>query len=458
MKKTKKFFVLALASTAFALSGCNSIFGTADKVKDETKDSETKSNDAAQDASNLATFDDNGHFRNEKVYNFVNNETNKQINYTFKTDGSLSMVDVATSETFNYTYKANSNLIEIKSSSNKIEYIDYAEDILYHPVNFSSSSRAGYETFIGGAIGYRSGVGKPIADRSSSSVVGYHIDLQASVGDTKAIFSTNKETSKGIAYPIFANGKVDTGLKNSKTIPIDSSYFQVDVLDTSKVGNQIVDLVINSKTYKAILRVGAAAQKDDGDAVNSMGYFNSEKIFHFLSTVDGKKMEYTFDNAGTLTTKNVWTEETASYTYKVDGNIIEIKDTANNVSYLDYYQNVLAHPVYENGEFKNASMGYLDGYAAALQSSSNVLGYHFELNVSVGDTKDVFGSSKSKSKGFAYPIYANATIKNDKSASAVRYVQKSEINAETIDTAEAGNQIISLTISNKEYKAVLKVA
>ena len=124
---------------------------------------------------------------------------------------------------YSVTFGQKSDLSDGYEVANKIEYIDYAEDILYHPVNFSSSSRAGYETFIGGAIGYRSGVGKPIADRSGSSVVGYHIDLQASVGDTKAIFSTNKKTSKGIAYPIFANGKVDTGLKNSKTIPIDSS-------------------------------------------------------------------------------------------------------------------------------------------------------------------------------------------------------------------------------------------
>lgn len=458
MNKIKKFFVLALSSSAFALAGCNSIFGAADKAKDEGKDAETKTNDAAQDANNLTTFDDKGHFRNEKVYNFINNETNKQINYTFKTDGSLSMVDVATNETFSYTYKAINNLIEIKSSSNKIEYIDYAEDILYHPVNFSSSSRAGYEVFIGGAIGYRSGVGKPIADRSSSSVVGYHIDLQASVGDTKAIFSTNKETSKGIAYPIFANGKVDIGLKNSKTIAIDSSYFQVDVLDTSKVGNQIVDLVINSKTYKAILRVGAVAQKYDGDAVDSSGHFKSETLFHFLKTVDDKKMEYTFASDGTLTTKNVWSEETASYTYKVDGNIIEIKDSANNVTYLDYYQNVLAHPAYENGEFKNASMGYLDGYAAALQSSSSVLGYHFELNVSVGDQKSVFTTSKSTSKGLAYPIYANATIKNDKSNSAVKYVKADYIQGDTFDTSTAGVKIIDIKMDNKDYKAVLKIA
>ena len=175
MNKTKKLFVLALAASSLTLAGCNTIFGAADKVKDETKDSETKTNDAAQDASDLTTFDDNGHFRNEKVYHFTNNEAGTQIDYTFKTDGKLSTKDISTNETFDYTYKANKNLIEIKNAQNKVEYIDFYDDVLYHPVNFASSSREGYATFVGGAIGYRDGV--PVSSRSSSSVIGYHIDL-----------------------------------------------------------------------------------------------------------------------------------------------------------------------------------------------------------------------------------------------------------------------------------------
>lgn len=455
MIKTKKLFVLALAAGSLTLAGCNAIFGTADKAKDETKDADTKTNDAAQQASDLTTFDDNGHFRNEKTYHFTNNEAGTQVDYKFETNGKLTTKDVATNETFEYTYKAISNLIEIKDSKDKIQYIDFYDDVLYHPVNFASSSREGYATFVGGAIGYRDGV--TISSRGTS-VIGYHIDLQASVGDTKAVFSREKETSKGIAYPIFANATFEASLKNSKVLPVDDSMITQGVIDTTKTGNQVIDVVVNKKTYKAVLRVAAAAQSAEGEAVNSDGHFKTEKIFHFLSTVDGKKMEYAFETSGALTTKNVWTEETTSYTYKVIDNLIEVKDSSNNVTYFDYYENLLAHPVYNNaGEFTDASVGYLDGYAAALQSSSTVSGYHFELNVSVGDTKSVFDSSKSRTKGFAYPIYANATFKNDKSASAVKGVDDSWF-GEEIDTADAGSKIVELTYNSKTYKAVLKVA
>ena len=448
MKNRKKFFLLTLASTAFALSGCNAIFGTADKVKDEAKVSDTKANDAAQDASDLTTFDNDGHFRNERLYTFINNDAKTQVNYTFKNDGTLAMVDVKTNETFNYTYKANKNLIEIKSAQNKIEYLDYAEDIIFHPVNYASSSREGYETFIGGAIGYRDGVGTPIASRSKTTVVGYHFDLQACIADNKSIFSLEKKSTKGLGYPIYANGTINTSL--DKAIAIDSSYIQENIIDTTKTGNQVIELIYGKKTYKAILRVGAAAESYTGDPVGSDGFFKSETLFHFLKTADDKKMEYVFAPDGTLTMKDVWTDESTSYSYKVFGNIVEIKDSAENVSYLDYFENVLVHPVYEGSEYKKASLGYLDGYAAALQGTS-VIGYHFELNVNVGDTKSVFKTSSS-SKGVGYEVKANCTIGTSK-----KYIGASSF-ADEIDTSAAGAQIIDITYNNKDYKAVLKVS
>ncbi len=452
--KLKKIFLLTLCSSVFALSGCDFGKKASEAAEDATHDTERKTNDAAEDAKNLTIVDTDGHFRNEKLYHFTNKELNTpvQIEYTFKTDGKLTTVNVSNNETVEYTYKVNGNLIEIKNTrTNKVEYMDYCDEVLYHPINSENPNRNGYASFVGGKIGYLDGV--VISAKSSSSVVGYHIDLQMAVGENKAVFTTDKNSTKGFAYPIYANGTIKTGIKDSKAV--DDSMIIAAVLDASKSGVQVIDVGIGKKTYKAALRVADAVTVED--KIDENGYFTAGKLFHYVSGEN--KFEYNFSGNGDLTVVNAWTDETTSFKYKVIDNLIEVKDSASKVSYFDYYTNVVFIPEYTD-DYTFAKKGvcmYADGYAAALQSSSSILGYHMDLSVSVGDTKTVFTTSKSTTKGLAYPIYANATAKLDSSNSNVKTISKDAF-ANEIDTAAAGLKIVDLTFSSKQYKAVLRVA
>ena len=457
--KTRKTFLLLLGAGVLTLSGCSLLNKGQEIADDASRDTERKTNDAAEDAKNLTVFDNEGHFRIEKLYHFTNSEAHTQIEYTFKTNGALEMKNIDNNETTQYTYKANDNLIEIKDSKGAIEYIDYCDEVLFHPVNMNFSTREGYQTFVGGAIGYLDGV--VISKKSSTKVVGYHFDLQVSVGDNKSVFTREKETTKGIGYPIFANAKIDLSLKNSNVIVVDDSMV-IKNIDSSKVGCQVIDVGTKEKTYKAVLRVGAAASNTE-NSVNSEGHFTNETIFHLKHTSSQEKVEYTFAPNGNLTTKFVWNDTTATYTYKVDSNLIEITDANGNVEYLDYYENVLFHGKYEKDAsvvgkytFKNEGyVGYLDGYPAALRSSSTAAGYHINLQVNVGDTKTVFTSSKSTSKGLYYKIFENATVKP--LASDSYYVSSSMIKVD-IDTTTAGINFTTVTLNSKEYKAPLRVA
>ena len=457
--KTRKTFLLLLGAGVLTLSGCSLLNKGQEIADDASRDTERKTNDAAEDAKNLTVFDNDGHFRVERLYHFTNSEAHTQIEYTFKKDGALEMKNIDNNETTQYTYKANDNLIEIKDSKGTIEYIDYCDDVLFHPVNMRFSTREGYETFVGGAIGYLDGV--VISGKSNTTVVGYHFDLQVSQGDNKSVFTRDKETTKGLGYPIYADAHIDLSLKNSKIMVIDDSMI-LENIDSSKISSKVINVGTKSKTYKAVLRVGAAPT-NTANSVNDAGHFTNETIFHLKHTSSQEKVEYTFAPNGNLTTKFVWNDTTATYTYKVDSNLIEITDANGNVEYLDYYENVLFHGKYEKDSsvvgkytFKNEGyVGYLDGYPAALRSASTAIGYHFALNVNVGDEKSVFTNSKSTSKGLYYKIFENATVKPE--ASNSYYVSASMIKVD-IDTTTAGINFTTVTVSNKEYKAPLRVA
>lgn len=463
MNKTKKFFLLALTAASLTLSGCNFLNKGQEVADDASRDTERKTNDAAEDAKNLTVFDDNGHFRIQKLYHFTNSEAHTQIEYTFKTNGALEMKNIDNNETTSYTYKANSNLIEIKDSKGSVEYIDYCDEVLFHPVNMGFSTREGYETFVGGATGYLDGV--VISAKSKSKVVGYHFDLQVSQGSNKSVFTRDKETTKGLGYPIFADAHIDLSLKNSNVMVIDDSMI-IENIDSSKIGSKVIDVGTSNKTYKAVLRV-CAAPANTAIGVDSQGHFKSETIFHLKHSETQDKVEYTFAPDGNLTTKFVWSENVATYSYKVDSNLIEVRDNNGNIEYLDYFENVLFHGLYEKDAavvgkytFKNEGyVGYLDGYPAALRSNSTAVGYHFDLHVNVGDAKSVFTKSKSTSKGLYYKIFENATAKPK--ASDGSYVSAEMIKVD-IDTTTAGINFTTVTIgsgsSAKEFKAPLRVA
>ena len=457
--KTRKTFLILLGAGLLTLSGCNLLNKGQEVADDASRDTERKTNDATEDAKNLTVFDNDGHFRIQKLYHFTNSEAHTQIEYTFKTDGALEMKNIDNDETTSYTYKANSNLIEIKDSKGTIEYIDYCDDVLFHPVNMGFSSREGYKIFVGGATGYLDGV--VISGKSKSKVVGYHFDLQVSLGENKSVFTRDKATTTGLMYTIYADAHIDLSLKNSDVKYIDDSMV-LENIDSSKIGSKVIDVGTSNKTYKAVLRV-CAAPANTSNSVNSEGHFTNETIFHLKHSTSGEKIEYTFAPSGTLTTKFVWNDTTATYTYKVDSNLIEITDASGNVEYLDYYENVLFHGTYEKDAsvvgkytFKNEGyVGYLDGYPAALRSSSTAIGYHFALNVNVGDAKSVFTNSKSTSKGLYYKIFENATVKPETSNS--NYVSSSMIKVD-IDTSTAGINFTTVTLNSKEYKAPLRVA
>lgn len=258
MKKILKPFLISLVALGtLTLSAC-SLDDILKGVDSAQRDSERKGNDAVSSAAQTLVIDANGHFDIERLYHFDDSLNGVQFDYTFAKGGALTVKNVSTEESKTYSYTVIDNLIKIISTADqKEEYLDYCDDILYHPVYAESSSIEGSYTFGGGLIGVLHGVAA--SQKKSNSVVGYHLDMEVSVGDTKAVFTTDKKTTKGFAYPIYARGTIETGTNKSAVKAIDSTQIVDGSIDSSKVAKLIIPVAIGQKTYKGILRVRAAS-------------------------------------------------------------------------------------------------------------------------------------------------------------------------------------------------------
>ena len=238
---------VVMAVAALGLSACNLLENI---TKNKTTD------DIPQAVEDIFVADKDGHFRAERTFN-VNVDASydyEELHYTnvlstayvFKTDGSYTLSgkvqrnagqeDVSEAG----TYRVISNLIELTKGESK-EYLDYYSDVIFVPLYLGNE-------YVGLAPGVEEGVA---ASQRSNSTVGYHIDLKVRQGDLIAVFNGEKKTSKGTYTPVRSNATVyETAYKGI-------SADQIQGFDSSQVGNVLVDVVINKKTYKAVLRVVA---------------------------------------------------------------------------------------------------------------------------------------------------------------------------------------------------------
>ena len=238
---------LCLGGT-LAVSGCDlsTLFANKEKTV----------NDAVDSVTDSVVVSSEGYFRKEKVFNA--NGNGQSYTLTFDTTGGLKVKDLSDDSVKDFDYKIYDNLIETKTKGEnpEINYIDYCEDILFIPkYNRYENNRM---LFAGGMCAILEGV---VASERASTTIGYHTELSFKVGDLPAVL-TGKKGSNGYCYAIKKNGtwkeKTDTADKYLKADAIASEDF-----DTSQAGSKLVNVTINSKTYKAQFRVWDPAESAD---------------------------------------------------------------------------------------------------------------------------------------------------------------------------------------------------
>lgn len=200
-------------------------------------------NDAVDDAKDTLVVSSDGYFRKDRQYNANGSIGSYVLN--FDTKGGLKIKDLSDDSVIEYDYRIYDNLIETKTKGETpdVTYIDYCEDILFIPTyDYVSTTR---KVFKGGTCAVLEGV---VASERGTTTIGYHTELNFKVGDLPATL-TGKKGSNGYCFNIKKNGtwkeKADTPDKYLKADAIASDDF-----DTSQVGTKLVNVTINSKTYK----------------------------------------------------------------------------------------------------------------------------------------------------------------------------------------------------------------
>ena len=240
---------LCLGGT-LAVSGCD--LSTLFANKERTV------NDAVDGAKDTLVVSSDGYFRKEKVFNA--NGSGQSYVLTFDTTGGLKIKDLSDDSVVEYDYKVYDNLIETKTKGEnpEINYIDYCDDILFIPRYTPYADADNRKSFAGGMCAVLEGV---VASERQSTTIGWHTELSFRVGDLPAKL-TGKKGSNGFCYSIKKNGtwkeKTDTADKYLSADAIASDDF-----DTSQVGTKLVNVTINSKTYKAVFRVWDSIESAD---------------------------------------------------------------------------------------------------------------------------------------------------------------------------------------------------
>lgn len=201
----------------------------------------------------LEGFDSNGHFKKDTTYHvngnmsYEENITYYSLDYIFGSDGKLKIIDLSKKEEDKYyDYVVINNLIKI-TSNGVDEYLDIYGDVIAIPVELTLNNK---RIYLGSVVGTKDGV---VVSEKSKSIAGYHIELNVSKDDVPAVL-TGSNTSKGMYYKIYQNGVLDTNSKGEYRY-----YYlnadQVPGFDSSEIGIKLVDVTINKKVYKAVLRV-----------------------------------------------------------------------------------------------------------------------------------------------------------------------------------------------------------
>ena len=204
---------------------------------------ERTANDAIDDIVDKTKYTSEGYFRSEKVYNA--NGSGKSYVLSFDKQGGLEIEDLSDNSTIEYTYKVIDNLVEVKDKSENpiTNYLDLCDDdnLIFVPNILRGDDN--YQSLVGGMVAVLQGV---VASEKAKSTCGYHISIVVKKGDLPAVLKNDK-SSKGLAYAIYKNGTWNE--KASKYIAADQ--IAPGQFDTSEVGTKLVDVTINSKTYKA---------------------------------------------------------------------------------------------------------------------------------------------------------------------------------------------------------------
>ena len=243
----KKIIISTLClGGVFTLAGCN--------LTNLFNNKERTVNDIVDDASDTVTFSSEGYFRSERVYNA--NGNNQSYVLTFDKQGGLEIKDLSDNSVIEYTYKAIDNLLEVKTKGEdpQTSYIDFCENVLFVPTH--SHSENNRQTFIGGMTAILEGY---VASEKSASVIGYHTEIVVKKGDLPAVL-TGKKGSDGVSYAIKANGTWNDKI-SSPTKYISADQIAPGEFDTSEVGTKIVNVTINSKTYKVPFVVWDVAEQ-----------------------------------------------------------------------------------------------------------------------------------------------------------------------------------------------------
>ena len=262
MKGLKKI-IAGIGAFALALSMASCFPGSS---SDSNKGSNQQSKDVTSSKANDNEVIKDGIFVNDTLYN-VNGQCTLSANeelgldedytinysrkYKFNNDGTLLVTDLGTSEELSFEYEITANIIRYYNQTNEY-FLDYYEDVIVQPV-----------TFMGVTVTYFTGVknGVVVSERGTG-ILGYHFEINVNKGDLPAVFNGKKTAtssypaSKGLTYKIYKNGKIPSNSKGISTIYTGLNSDQIITeFDSSKVGNFIIDVVLNKTTYKAVLHV-----------------------------------------------------------------------------------------------------------------------------------------------------------------------------------------------------------
>lgn len=257
MKGIKKIIAgIGAALLAVSMTGC---FSTSEESKKET------SKDVIASKENNTEVIKDGIFVEDTLYN-VNGqctlsaseelglEEDYTINYSrkyqFYNDGTLVVTDLGSGEELSFEYEIKANIIRYYDKTKEL-FLDYYEDVIVQPV-----------TFAGVTVTYFTGIkdGVVVSERGTG-VLGYHFEINVNKGDLPSVFngykskSSSHPASKGLSYKIQKNGKIPSSTKGISTVYSGLNPDQILGYDSSKVGNFIVDVVLNKITYKAVLHV-----------------------------------------------------------------------------------------------------------------------------------------------------------------------------------------------------------
>lgn len=248
MKSTLKKILLTTLCLGglVAVSGCN--------LTDLFNNKERTVNDTVDTITDSVTVSSDGYFRNERKYNA--NGNGQSYTLTFDKQGGLEIKDLSDESTKEYTYKVIDNLIEVKTKGENpvTDYIDYCENVLLITTH-TRDEETNRSTITGGMTAILEGY---VASEKGSTTIGFHVELVVKKGDVPAVL-TGKKGSDGFAYAIKANGTWADKI-SSPTKYLAADQIAPNQFDTTEVGTKLVDVTINSKTYKAPFVVWGEAE------------------------------------------------------------------------------------------------------------------------------------------------------------------------------------------------------